>query len=108
MEAALVSGATSPRGPHARKGAWSPSTAEHQGVTVCDVLASLSHRHEAPVKWIAFGIAVLLHFGMMLVDFPDMRRAVQAKPKGNVIIVKKYIPPPPKVEDDRPPRPSKG
>jgi protein TonB len=48
--------------------------------------------------WLAFGIAVLLHFGLMLLDFPDMRRVVQAKPKGNVIIVKKYIPPPPKVE----------
>jgi len=107
MEAALVSGAASPRGPHPRKYAWSPSTAEHEGVSVCDVLASLSHRHEAHVKWIAFGIAVLLHFGLMLLDFPDMKNVVQAEPKGNVIIVKKYIPPPPKVERQRAAAPDK-
>ena len=98
MEATLAPGAGSPRGLHVRKDAWPSSTAEHQGVSVCDVLASLSHRDEAHVKWIAFGIAVLLHSGLMLLDFPDMNRVEQARPKGNVIIVKKYIPPPPKVE----------
>jgi periplasmic protein TonB len=101
MEATLVSGAASPRSPHTGTDPWRSSNAGHKGVSVCDVLASLSHRHEARVKWIAFGIAVLLHFWLMLVDFPDMRRAVQARPKGNVIIVKKYVPPPPKVERQR-------
>ena len=86
MEAALVSGAASPQGRHTRKDAWPSSTAGHQGVSVCDVLASLSHRHEARIMWIAFGIAVLLHFGLMLLDFPDMKSVVQAEPKGNVIL----------------------
>ncbi len=67
-------------------------------ISVSDVLASLSHRDEARIKWIAFCAAVVIHLVLLSVNFPEMRQAIQPKPSGPVLVVRKYIPPPPRVE----------
>ena len=68
------------------------------GVSVGELLASLAHRREAGVKWIAFGVALLLHAVVLSIDFPEIKRAVQPRSSRPVLIVRKYVPPPPKVE----------
>ena len=55
------------------------------------------HSGEGKIKWIAFGVAIALHAAVMFVHFPSFEQTFEAK-KENVIIVKRYVPPPPKVE----------
>jgi protein TonB len=59
--------------------------------------AEMFHTGEGKIKWIAFGIAVLLHVAVMFVHFPKFETKIAQKPK-NVIVVQRYVPPPPKVE----------
>jgi protein TonB len=59
--------------------------------------AELFHTGEGKIKWIAFGVAVVLHVAVLFVHFPTFETKIEAK-KENVIIVKRYVPPPPKVE----------
>lgn len=42
--------------------------------------------------------ALALHIGIMLINFPEMKKAVTPQKKSNVIVVRKYVPPPPQVE----------
>lgn len=59
------------------------------------------HAREAGVKWIAFGIAVVLHCALMLLSFPEFKTAVAPKKPANYVVVRKYIPPPPKTPQRR-------
>jgi protein TonB len=59
--------------------------------------AHLFHTGEGKIKWIAFGIAALLHVVILLINFPEFKSKIQQK-RENVIVVKKYVPPPPKIE----------
>jgi len=62
-----------------------------------DVLYGGHHGSEAKIKWIALSIAVVVHAAVMVVNFPEFKKIQQKKPE-NVIFVKKYVPPPPKIE----------
>lgn len=55
------------------------------------------HGSETKIKAIALGIAFVLHLVVMVVNFPEFKTIRQER-KENVLIVKKYVPPPPKVE----------
>lgn len=59
--------------------------------------AEMFHSGEGKIKWIAFGVATLLHVLVLFVHFPSFETKFEAK-KENVIVVKRYVPPPPKVE----------
>jgi protein TonB len=61
------------------------------------LIAHLFHSGEGKIKWIAFGVAALLHLVMLVVRLPDMRSLYEEPPE-NVIVVKTYVPPPPKIE----------
>jgi protein TonB len=51
--------------------------------------------------WIALAVAVVIHLGIMLLDFPEIKHAVAPRPSGNFIVVRKYVPPPPRIERQR-------
>jgi protein TonB len=55
------------------------------------------HGAEAKTKWIAFGVAIALHVVVVMINFPEIKAKIKQK-RANVIVVKKYVPPPPKVE----------
>lgn len=59
--------------------------------------AHMFHGSETKIKMIALGIAFVLHLVVMVVNFPEFKTIRQER-KENVLIVKKYVPPPPKVE----------
>ena len=59
--------------------------------------AHMFHGGETKIKAIALGIAFVLHLVVMVVNFPEFKTIRQER-KENVLIVKKYVPPPPKVE----------
>jgi protein TonB len=59
--------------------------------------AHMFHSSEGKTKWIAFGVAILLHVVVLAVNFPEFKSKIKQK-RENVIVVKKYVPPPPKVE----------
>ena len=61
-------------------------------------LPGLPHRHEAGMMWMAFGLAVMVHFGVLLVQLPDISAQVFKPEPDRYIVVKKYTPPPPRVE----------
>jgi protein TonB len=62
------------------------------------LFASMSHAGEGRIKWIAFTVAIVIHIVILLINFPEFKKAVAPQKRQNVIIVKKYVPPPPKVE----------
>ena len=62
--------------------------------------ADMFHTGEAGIKWLAFGISLALSLGILWVNFPEFKKMVPTK-KQNVIVVRKYVPPPPKVERRR-------
>ena len=55
------------------------------------------HGSETKPKVIALSIALVLHVVVLLINFPEFKSIEQKKPE-NVIVVRKYVPPPPKVE----------
>ncbi|MEW5805847.1 MAG: energy transducer TonB [Acidobacteriota bacterium] len=65
-----------------------------------DVLfESYFHPEDRKIKQIAFIGAVVIHIIMLLMRFPTFSKFTAAeKPKENIVIVRKYVPPPPKVE----------
>lgn len=64
-----------------------------------DLLYSdLFHQRDRGIMRWAVGGAILLHVAVLLINFPEMKRAVVPQRVQNVITVKKYVPPPPKVE----------
>ncbi len=60
--------------------------------------AHMLHSGDKKLTWIAFGVAALLHVIVLIVNLPEMKQAKIPDKKENVIVVKKYVPPPPKIE----------
>ena len=60
--------------------------------------ATMSHREDKKVLWIAVGIAVVIHMVVLIINFPSFKSLAPTKKKTNVVTVRKYTPPPPKVE----------
>jgi protein TonB len=60
--------------------------------------ASMSHQGENKLLGIGFGIAVLLHALVLIIHFPDMGSLIPDDKAENVVVVSKYVPPPPKVK----------
>jgi protein TonB len=56
------------------------------------------HSRDGGIMWKALIVAVVLHVGILIINFPTFKRAMVPQKAENVIIVKKYVPPPPKVE----------
>ena len=59
------------------------------------------HSREAGMKWVAFGIAVAIHCALMLISFPEFKTAVAPEKSAHYVVVRKYIPPPPKTPEHR-------
>jgi protein TonB len=59
---------------------------------------AVERSREAGVKWIAFGIALALHVVALLITLPELRTAPQPEKKHNYVVVRKYVPPPPRIE----------
>jgi protein TonB len=57
------------------------------------------HSREAGLKWTAFAIAVAIHCALMLVSFPEFKTAAASEKSAHYVVVRKYIPPPPKTPD---------
>ena len=64
-------------------------------------LPGVPDRHEAGMLWMAFGLAVLVHFGVLLVQLPKINARMYQPEAHRYLVVKKYTPPPPKVEQRR-------
>ncbi len=62
------------------------------------LVATMSHRGERSNKWIAFGLAVVVHVVVLMLNFPAIRMAnVTPHDLRAPIVVRKYVPPPPRV-----------
>lgn len=59
---------------------------------------SLLTDSERGIKWTALGLAVVLHVIVLLIHFPEFQQVAVPEKRENVIVVKKYVPPPPRVE----------
>jgi len=59
------------------------------------------HGRESGVKWIAFGVALVFHVAALFVQLPEFQKRMTPTKENRIIVVRKYIPPPPKIE--RPP-----
>jgi protein TonB len=59
---------------------------------------SMFHTGDNKIMGWAFMIAVAVHLFVLLINFPEFKKAVVPKKSGKVRIVKKYIPPPPQIE----------
>jgi len=60
--------------------------------------ASLAHKDEGKIKVIAVIVAVVLHVAVLMAQLPEFKQALVPQKKDNFIVVRKYTPPPPKVE----------
>jgi protein TonB len=64
-----------------------------------DVLyGAMFHTGEGRLFFYSFLGALVLHIVVMLINFPEMKKAVVPQKQSKVIVVKKYVPPPPQVE----------
>jgi protein TonB len=64
-----------------------------------DVLyGAMFHTGEGKTFFYSFIAALVLHIVVMLINFPEMKKAVVPEKNENVIVVKKYVPPPPQIE----------
>ncbi len=61
-------------------------------------LPGVPDRHEAGMLWAAFLLAILVHLGVLVVHLPEFNANVYTPEAHRYIVVKKYTPPPPKVE----------
>ena len=59
---------------------------------------AMFHTGEGKLFGYAFLIALVLHVTVLLINFPEFKKAVAPQKSNKVIVVKKYVPPPPKVE----------
>jgi protein TonB len=59
---------------------------------------AMFHTGEGKVFGIAFAIAIVLHAIILLINFPEFKKAIVPQKSNKIIVVKKYVPPPPKVE----------
>ena len=60
--------------------------------------AQMSHPGENKLLAIGFGVALFLHVAVLFIPFPDMNSLIPEKKAENIVIVSKYVPPPPKVK----------
>ncbi len=56
-----------------------------------------SHAERKPMM-ISIAIAVVIHVIFLVVNFPDVKAQLRPKKPEKVVYVKKYVPPPPKIE----------
>jgi protein TonB len=76
----------------------SKATAQSEQQRARELLyAHMFHGAETRVKLIALGIAVVLHLFVLWINLPEFKTIEQKRPE-NVLVVRKYVPPPPKVE----------
>lgn len=54
-------------------------------------------REDNKILWIALGLAVFVHLGVLMIKFPEWKTILPQDEK-KVIVVRKYVPPPPPVE----------
>ncbi len=59
---------------------------------------SLAHRSDNRLLTIGVVVAVVLHAIVLVINFPDVEQTIVPEPTKPVIIVRKYVPPPPKFE----------
>ncbi len=59
---------------------------------------TMSHQGENKLLAIGFGVALFLHIAVLFIRFPDMNSLIPEKKTENIVIVSKYVPPPPKVQ----------
>ena len=59
---------------------------------------AMAHRGENKLLGIGFGVALFLHVAVLFIPFPDTSSFVPDKKSENLVIVSKYVPPPPKVK----------
>ena len=62
------------------------------------LIAAMAHGEDRKIGIWAFFGAVVLHVVVLVVNFPEFKDTVVPQKADNVIIVKKYVPPPPKIE----------
>ena len=60
--------------------------------------ASMFHTGERKLVWSAFGVAVVIHVIVLIVNFPDFSEAFKPPERKKAVIVRKYVPPPPPME----------
>jgi protein TonB len=63
-----------------------------------ELYRTMSHQGENKLLGIGFVVALVLHVGVMFIRFPDMNTLIPEKKNENLVIVSKYVPPPPKVK----------
>jgi len=59
---------------------------------------AMFHTGEGKLFFYSFIGALVLHIVVMLINFPEMKKAIVPQKQSKVIVVKKYVPPPPQVE----------
>jgi len=60
--------------------------------------AAMDRQEDKKIIMWALLAAVAIHIGIMIVNFPEFKASLRPKKPTNVIVVRKYVPPPPKVE----------
>ena len=60
--------------------------------------ASMFHTEDKKYLWWGFVVAVIIHAVFLVVPLPKFDRTVAPKKEANVVVVRKYVPPPPKIE----------
>jgi len=68
---------------------------------------AIERGRERGLLWKAFGIALALHVGVLMISFPELRREVLPQPERRYVVVRKYVPPPPRIERPRVAQPRK-
>jgi TonB family protein len=59
---------------------------------------AMFHTGDGKIMFYAFLGALVVHIVVLLINFPEFKKAVVPKKSGKVRIVKKYVPPPPQIE----------
>jgi TonB family protein len=59
---------------------------------------AMFHTGDGKIMGYSFIIAVVVHIVVLLINFPEFKKAVVPEKTGKVRIVKKYVPPPPNIE----------
>jgi len=62
------------------------------------LMVSLQHSEDKKIISIAVGVAIVLHIIFLVINFPELKRTLRPQKPENVIVVRKYVPPPPKIE----------
>jgi len=76
-------------------------TRVEQRVAEAAQLYPLPHQGEGSLIWRAFGLAVLAHVIVLMINFPEFKEVIQSQQRQNVIVLRRYIPPPPPRREPR-------